>query len=136
MPGRGLLPMASSLRHLSQEGSIDEKVWRYSRRADCRRGRAFASVTSAQQAAPAAPQAAPNAPQGDASRQQRDPAERAARLEQRFKEANKKGDGKLTLEEARAGMPRVAKNFAEIDKDKKGYVTLDEIKAALAASGR
>ena len=90
---------------------------------------AFASVASAQQAAPAAPL-------GDASRQQRNPAERAARLEQRFKEANKKGDGKLTLEEAQAGMPRVAKNFAEIDKDKKGYVTLDEIKAALAASGR
>ena len=86
---------------------------------------AFASVASAQQAAPAAPL-------GDASRQQRNPAERAARLEQRFKEANKKGDGKLTLEEAQAGMPRVAK----IDKDKKGYVTLDEIKAALAASGR
>ncbi|MGA3063742.1 MAG: hypothetical protein ABSD90_11030 [Methylocystis sp.] len=129
--------MAFSLRHLSQEGNIHEKVWPYSRRADCRRGRgAFASVASAQQAAPAAPQAAPNAAQGDASRQQRNPAERAARLEQRFKEANKKGDGKLTLEEAQAGMPRVAKNFAEIDKDKKGYVTLDEIKAALAASSR
>ena len=93
---------------------------------------AFASVASAQQAAPVAP----SAPQGDANRQQRNPAERAARLEQRFKEANKKGDGKLTLEEAQAGMPRVAKNFAEIDKDKKGYVTLDDIKAALAASGR
>jgi len=96
----------------------------------------FACVAGAQQAAPAAPQAVPNAPQGGASRQQRNPAERAARLEQRFKEANKKGDDKLTLEEAQAGMPRVAKNFAEIDKDKKGYVTLDEIKAALAASGR
>jgi hypothetical protein len=97
---------------------------------------AFASVASAQQAAPAAPQAAPNAPQGDATRPQRGPAERAAQLEKRFKEANKKGDGKLTLEEAQAGMPRVAKNFTEIDKDKKGYVTLDEIKAALAPSGR
>lgn len=98
---------------------------------------AFASVANAQQAAPAAPQSAPSAPQGDANRQQRGPAERDARLEQRFKEANKKGDGKLTLEEAEAGMPRVAKNFALIDKDKKGYVTLDEIKAAMAAkSGR
>ena len=57
-------------------------------------------------------------------------------LEQRFKEANKKGDGKLTPEEAQAGMPLVAKHFGEIDKDKKGYVTLDEIKAAMAASGR
>jgi CubicO group peptidase (beta-lactamase class C family) len=90
---------------------------------------AFASVASAQQAAPAAPQ-------GGASGQQRNPAERAARLEQRFKEANKKGDGKLTLAEAEAGMPLVAKHFAEIDNNKKGYVTLDEIKAAMAASGR
>jgi hypothetical protein len=91
---------------------------------------AFASVAGAQQAAPTAPQAAP---QGDSGRQQRSPAERTAQLEKRFKEANKKGDGKLTLEEAQAGLPRVAKNFVEIDKDKKGYVTLDEVKAARAA---
>src|ERR1700730_15490187 len=64
--------------------------------------------------------------------QQPDPAARMAQIEQRFKAANKKGDGKLTLQEAKAGMPRVAKNFATIDKDKKGYVTLDEVKAALA----
>ncbi len=92
----------------------------------------FASVANAQQAAPAAP----NARQGQQGGRQRSPAERAAQLEQRFKEANKKGDGKLTLEEAQAGLPRVAQNFAEIDKDKKGYVTLDEVKAALAARGR
>jgi hypothetical protein len=97
----------------------------------------FASVANAQQAAPAAPQAAPAAPQGDAARPRLSPAERAAMLEKRFKEADKDGDGKLTLDEAEAGMPRVAKHFAEIDKDKKGYVTLDEIKAAMAAmSGR
>lgn len=51
-------------------------------------------------------------------------------IESRFAAADKNGDGKLTLEEAKAGMPRVAKNFDRIDKDKKGYVTLDEIKAA------
>jgi hypothetical protein len=90
---------------------------------------AFASVANAQQAAPAAPQAGANGPQ-------RGPDERAGQVEKRFKEANKKGDGKLTLEEAQAGMPRVARNFAEIDRDKKGYVTLSDIKAALAASGR
>ena len=50
-------------------------------------------------------------------------------IESRFAAADKNGDGKLTLEEAKAGMPRVAKNFDRIDKDKKGYVTLDEIKA-------
>ncbi len=94
---------------------------------------AFASVASAQQAAPTAPQAAPGASQGDSNWRQRSPAERMAQLEKRFKEADKDGDGKLTLDEAEAGMPRVAKNFALIDKDKKGYVTLDEIKAAMAA---
>jgi len=67
--------------------------------------------------------------------QQPDPATRMAQIEQRFKAANKNGDGKLTLEEAKAGMPRVAKNFATIDKDKKGYVTLDEVKAAFATMG-
>jgi hypothetical protein len=92
----------------------------------------FASVANAQQAATAVP----NAQKGQQGGQQRGPAERAAQLEQRFKEANKKGDGKLTLEEAQAGLPRLAQNFAEIDKDKKGYVTLDEVKAALAARGR
>ncbi len=53
-------------------------------------------------------------------------------LAQRFAAADKNGDGRLTLEEAKAGMPRPAKNFATIDKDRKGYVTLDEIKAAIA----
>jgi Ca2+-binding EF-hand superfamily protein len=53
----------------------------------------------------------------------------------RFAKADKNSDGKLTLDEAKVGMPRVAKRFDTIDKDKKGYVTLDEIKAALAAGG-
>lgn len=50
----------------------------------------------------------------------------------RFAAADKNGDGRLTRDEAKAGLPRVAKNFDTIDKEKKGYVTLDEIKAALA----
>ncbi|QGM48001.1 hypothetical protein H2LOC_008650 [Methylocystis heyeri] len=49
--------------------------------------------------------------------------------------ADKNGDGKLTLDEAKLGMPRVAKHFDQIDKDKKGYVTLDEVKDAAAAAG-
>jgi Ca2+-binding EF-hand superfamily protein len=52
-----------------------------------------------------------------------------------FAKADKDGDGKLTLDEAKAGMPRVAKRFDTLDKDKKGYVTLDELKAAMAAGG-
>ena len=53
-------------------------------------------------------------------------------IEERFKAADKNHDGRLTLEEAKAGMPRVAKNFDRIDADKKGYVTLDQIKAMAA----
>ena len=40
-------------------------------------------------------------------------------------------NGKLTLEEAKAGMPRVASAFSKIDVDNKGYVTLDQIKAMI-----
>lgn len=54
-------------------------------------------------------------------------------MEGRFKAADKDGDGKLTRDEAKAGMPRVSSNFDKIDKGGKGYVTLDEIKAAMAS---
>jgi hypothetical protein len=64
--------------------------------------------------------------------QSNDP-QRDALIEERFKAANKKGDGKLTLEEAKAGMPRIAANFDRIDTEKRGYVTLEQIKK-LAAS--
>ena len=53
----------------------------------------------------------------------------AAEIESRFKSADKNGDGKLTLEEAKAGMPRVAQAFNSIDTEKKGYITLDQLKA-------
>jgi Ca2+-binding EF-hand superfamily protein len=61
---------------------------------------------------------------------------RTAQIDARFKLADKDGDGKLTQEEAKAGMPRVAKHFDQIDKDKLGYVTLDQIKAAAATMAR
>jgi Ca2+-binding EF-hand superfamily protein len=50
-------------------------------------------------------------------------------IDQRFALADKNKDGKLTLEEAKEGMPRVASNFSRIDVQNKGYVTLAEIKA-------
>ncbi len=50
-------------------------------------------------------------------------------IDERFAAADKNKDGKLTLEEAKAGMPRVAANFQRIDTQKKGYVTATEIKA-------
>jgi len=52
-------------------------------------------------------------------------------IEKRFKAANTTNDDKLTLEQAKAGMPRVAKNFDKIDTDHKGYVTLQQVKDAM-----
>lgn len=51
-------------------------------------------------------------------------------MDERFAAANTTHDGKLTLEQAKAGHLRaVTRDFAMIDKSKRGYVTLDEIKA-------
>jgi hypothetical protein len=52
-------------------------------------------------------------------------------IETRFAAADKDADGKLTPEEAKAGMPRVSANFAKIDKGAKGFVTLEDIRDAL-----
>ncbi|MDH6146963.1 MULTISPECIES: hypothetical protein [Paraburkholderia] len=48
-------------------------------------------------------------------------------LEARFAAANATHDGKLTKEQAEAGMPRVAAHFDEIDTTHQGYVTLEQI---------
>lgn len=51
-------------------------------------------------------------------------------MDERFAAANTTKDGKLTLDQAKAGHLRaVARDFAMIDKTKRGYVTLDDIKA-------
>ena len=55
---------------------------------------------------------------------------RDRQIDAKFAVADKNQDGKLTLEEAKQGMPKVAANFDKIDTDKRGYVTLDQIKAA------
>ncbi len=59
--------------------------------------------------------------------------QRDAMIEARFKAANKQGDGKLTLEEAKAGMPRVAAHFDRNDTQKLGYITVDQIKKMAAS---
>ena len=56
-------------------------------------------------------------------------------IDKRFKEADKNKDGKLTLDEAKEGMPRVAKNFDQLDTERRGYVTVEQIKKAAAAQG-
>jgi hypothetical protein len=48
-------------------------------------------------------------------------------LQSRFASANTTHDGKLTREQAAAGMPMVAKHFDEIDTQHAGYVTLPQI---------
>ncbi len=53
----------------------------------------------------------------------------AEALKERFAKANATGDGRLTPEQAKSGMPMVARNFAAIDASKKGYVTLEDIQA-------
>ena len=51
--------------------------------------------------------------------------------EERFAASDKNTDGKLTLEEAQAGMPRIASNFKKIDANNDGFVTIEEIKAMI-----
>lgn len=59
-------------------------------------------------------------------------------LQSRFASANTTHDGKLTQEQANAGMPMVAKHFDEIDVNKAGYVTLAQIETFMQqhAAGR
>ncbi|SDC64917.1 hypothetical protein SAMN05216345_103144 [Cupriavidus sp. YR651] len=58
------------------------------------------------------------------------PAERKKWFTERFKEADADHDGKLTREEARAGMPEVYKRFDQLDTRKRGYVTERQVGAA------
>ena len=51
--------------------------------------------------------------------------------EERFATSDKNADGKLSLEEAKAGMPRIASNFTKIDTNKDGFVTIEEIKVMI-----
>lgn len=63
-------------------------------------------------------------------------AQMKAKLEERFAKADTNGDGKLTKEEAKAGMPRVYSNFDSIDTDQAGYVTLEQIETYLMQRAR
>ncbi|WP_454742518.1 EF-hand domain-containing protein [Cupriavidus necator] len=50
-------------------------------------------------------------------------------LQARFASANTTRDGKLTREQAAAGMPMVASHFDQIDTQRAGYVTLAQVEA-------
>ena len=50
-----------------------------------------------------------------------------AELAKRFASADKNGDGSLSLDEAKAGMPLVTRNFNSIDKAGKGVVSQADI---------
>lgn len=58
-----------------------------------------------------------------------------AEVTARFKAADKNGDGKVTREEAEAGLPRIAMAWEKIDVDKKGYITLEQLQV-IAANNR
>jgi Ca2+-binding EF-hand superfamily protein len=53
----------------------------------------------------------------------------AAEMQKRFAAADRNGDGRLTKDEAQAGMPYVYKHFDEIDKTRQGSISLAEIAA-------
>lgn len=53
--------------------------------------------------------------------------------EEHFAAANTTRDGRLTLEQAKAGYKSIAKSFDQIDINRRGYVTMDDIKAWRAA---
>lgn len=59
----------------------------------------------------------------------------AQQLQMRFAAANTTHDGKLTRQQAEAGMPRLAQYFDAIDTQKAGYVTLPQIVAFMQAHG-
>jgi hypothetical protein len=56
-------------------------------------------------------------------------------LQKRFAAADANGDGKLTRDEAKKGMPFVYKHFDEIDTAKKGEITMADIAAFARARG-
>ncbi len=53
--------------------------------------------------------------------------DRAEKFRARFAAADKNGDGKLSKDEAKAGMPFIYKRFDEIDKGHTGSVTMADI---------
>ncbi|WP_233855735.1 EF-hand domain-containing protein [Paraburkholderia sp. HD33-4] len=62
-------------------------------------------------------------------------AQMEQQLQTRFSNANTTHDGKLTRDQAAAGMPMLARHFDEIDTQKAGYITLSQIEAFMQERG-
>jgi Ca2+-binding EF-hand superfamily protein len=52
-----------------------------------------------------------------------------------WKKLDTNGDGRISLEEAKAGAPRMAEHFSEIDANGDGFITPEELQAAHAKRG-
>lgn len=57
------------------------------------------------------------------------------RLPERFAAADRDGDGRLTRDEARSGMPGVYKRFDALDRANRGWLTLDDLRQAAGQAG-
>lgn len=55
--------------------------------------------------------------------------DRATKVHERLKAADKDGDGKISKAEADTSLPRIAKQFGDIDTNKDGFVTKAELRA-------
>jgi Ca2+-binding EF-hand superfamily protein len=66
---------------------------------------------------------------GQGQKQRMTPEQRAQRMAERFNAADTNHDGKLSLDEAKAGMKMVAHNFDQIDTGHTGSVTLEQVTA-------
>lgn len=62
--------------------------------------------------------------------------EAKAAFAEKFRQADADSDGKLSRQEAEAGMPEVAKNFDKIDTKKTGYVTQKQVGAYFVARAK
>jgi hypothetical protein len=57
------------------------------------------------------------------------PEQREQRMAERFQAADTNHDGKLSLDEAKAGMPTAARSFDQIDTAHTGAITLEQMSA-------
>ena len=58
-----------------------------------------------------------------------------AAFDEHFKAADANNDGKLSLDEVQAKMPRLAQRFTTLDSDKDGFLTREELQRGGPASG-